>query len=97
MLIVNNFPFLSVIIIFLNYIHSAFFIFVFILFIDLASATENHSLFVEEGMLGLLISLSTANDAEARQYAAYAMVKLSQNGDVRKMVTEEGGALPRPN
>ena len=48
-------------------------------------------------MLGLLISLSTANDAEARQYAAYAMVKLSQNGDVRKMVTEEGGALPRPN
>ena len=31
---------------------------------NLASATENHALFIEEGMLPLLISLSTANDAE---------------------------------
>lgn len=45
-------------------------------------------------MLGLLISLSTANDAEVRQYSAYAMVKLAQNADVRKIVTEEGGLEP---
>jgi hypothetical protein len=57
---------------------------------DLASAPDNHHLFVEEGMLGLLISLSTTNDPEVRQYAAYAMVKLAQNSEIRKTVTEEG-------
>lgn len=30
-------------------------------------------MFVEGGMLALLISLSTANDAEVRQYAAFAV------------------------
>jgi hypothetical protein len=40
-------------------------------------------------MLPLLISLSTANDAEVRQYSAYALVKIAQNAEVRKVVTEE--------
>lgn len=55
---------------------------------------ENHEAFVEEGMLSLLISLSTVNDAEVRQYAAYAIVKIAQNSDLRKIVTEEGGLEP---
>ena len=55
---------------------------------------ENHQAFVEEGMLSLLISLSTVNDAEVRQYAAYACVKIAQNSDLRKIVTEEGGLEP---
>ena len=42
-----------------------------------------------KGMLPLLISLSTANDAEVRQYSAYALVKIAQNAEVRKVVTEE--------
>lgn len=29
-----------------------------------------------------------------RQYAAYALVKVGQNSDVRKQVTEEGGLEP---
>ena len=40
-------------------------------------------------MLTLLISLSSAPDPEVRQYAAYALVKVGQNSDVRKQVTEE--------
>jgi hypothetical protein len=62
--------------------------------LDLASAVENHDAFVEEGMLSLLISLSTVNDAEVRQYAAYAVVKIAQNSDLRKIITEEGGLEP---
>lgn len=61
---------------------------------NLASATEIHHIFVEEGMLSLLISLATANDAEIRQYASYAVTKIAQNADVRKEVTEEGGLEP---
>lgn len=45
-------------------------------------------------MLSLLISLSTVNDPEVRQYAAYAVVKIAQNSDLRKIVTEEGGLEP---
>ena len=60
----------------------------------MASAPENHAAFIEEGILGLLISLATANDAEVRQYAAYATVKIAQNAEVRKVVTEEGGLEP---
>jgi hypothetical protein len=58
---------------------------------NLASTTDVHHLFIAEGMLSLLIALSTANDAEVRQYAAYAVTKIAQNADVRKAVTEEGG------
>jgi hypothetical protein len=61
---------------------------------NLASAVENHRMFVEEGMLALLISLSTVKDAEVRQYAAYAVTKIAQNSEVRKVVTEEGGLEP---
>ena len=61
---------------------------------NLASAVENHQTFIEEGMMALLISLSTVNDSEVRQYAAFALVKISQNADVRKTVTEEGGLEP---
>lgn len=46
------------------------------------------------GMLGMLISLSTANDAEVRQFAAYAVVRVAQNAEVRKTVTEDGGLEP---
>jgi Armadillo/beta-catenin-like repeat len=45
-------------------------------------------------MLTLLISLSNAPDPEVRQYAAYALVKVGQNSDVRKQVTDEGGLEP---
>lgn len=45
-------------------------------------------------MLNMLISLSTANDAEVRQYAAYACVKIAQNADVRDAITEAGGLEP---
>lgn len=31
---------------------------------------------------------------QVRQYAAYALVKVGQNSDVRKQVTEEGGLEP---
>ena len=41
---------------------------------NLASATENHPIFIEEGMLPLLISLSTANDAEVRQVRYFLYV-----------------------
>ena len=61
---------------------------------NLASAVENHHAFVEEGMLSLLISLSTVNDSEVRQYAAYAVVKIAQNSEMRKVITEEGGLEP---
>jgi Armadillo/beta-catenin-like repeat len=47
-----------------------------------------------QGMLTLLISLSNAPDPEVRQYAAYALVKVGQNSDVRKQVTDEGGLEP---
>jgi hypothetical protein len=36
----------------------------------------------------------TANDAEVRQYAAFAVVKIAQNADVRTTVTEDGGLEP---
>lgn len=45
-------------------------------------------------MLPLLISLSNVPDAEVRQYAAYSLVKIAQNSNVRKQVTEEGGLEP---
>lgn len=45
-------------------------------------------------MLALLISLSTSNDAEVRQYSSYAVTKIAQNADVRKAVTDEGGLEP---
>ena len=61
---------------------------------DLASATEIHHLFVQEGMLALLISLSASNDAEVRQYSSYAVTKIAQNADVRKAITDEGGLEP---
>lgn len=32
--------------------------------------------------------------SQVRQYAAYALVKVGQNSDVRKQVTEEGGLEP---
>ena len=49
--------------------------------VNLASAVENHAIFVEEGMLSRLIRLSSAN----------AVVKIVQNAcDVRKVMTEGG-------
>eukprot|EP00957_Ditylum_brightwellii_P168494 12825766-Ditylum_brightwellii.AAC.1 len=45
-------------------------------------------------MLPLLISLSNSQDAEVRQYSAYAMVKIAQNSSLRHIVTEEGGLEP---
>jgi HEAT repeat protein len=45
-------------------------------------------------MLSMLISLSTVNDAEVRQYAAFACVKIAQNADVRDAITEAGGLEP---
>lgn len=42
-----------------------------------------------------LITLFVAlNHNQVRQYAAYALVKVGQNSDVRKQVTEEGGLEP---
>eukprot|EP00814_Leptocylindrus_danicus_P009478 CAMPEP_0116018954 /NCGR_PEP_ID=MMETSP0321-20121206/8948_1 /TAXON_ID=163516 /ORGANISM="Leptocylindrus danicus var. danicus, Strain B650" /LENGTH=3722 /DNA_ID=CAMNT_0003489431 /DNA_START=23 /DNA_END=11192 /DNA_ORIENTATION=- len=61
---------------------------------NLASSIETHQDFLDEDVLPLLISLSSARDAEVRQYAAFAVTKLSANANVRDAVTEEGGVEP---
>lgn len=56
---------------------------------NIASSVENHKDIVDEGALPLLISLSNAPDEEIRQYAAFALVKVAHNGEIRKKITEE--------
>jgi uncharacterized protein YejL (UPF0352 family) len=55
---------------------------------------ENHKALVEEGALPLLISLSSCPDEEIRQFAAFALVKVGQNAEIRRRITEEGGLEP---
>ena len=50
---------------------------------NIGSTVANHAAMVEEGTLPLLISLSNHVDEEIRQYAAYALVKIGHNSEVR--------------
>ena len=61
---------------------------------NLAAAFESHKRMLDDGVLSLLISLSNNVDEQVRQYAAFALVKISHNGENMHKVTEEGGLEP---
>ena len=51
----------------------------------------NHDAMMREGVVPVLVSLSTHEDEAVRQYSAYALVRLGHNGEVRETITAEGG------
>ena len=61
---------------------------------NLAGSFESHEAMIKDGVLSLLIALSNNNDELVRQYAAFALVKISHNGENMKKVTEQGGLEP---
>jgi len=62
--------------------------------VNLSHEIKNHSVFVEERILQVVISLSNSPVEEIRQYAALAVANIAKNMDLKKIVTDEGGLEP---
>lgn len=61
---------------------------------NLASTVDNHADLIADGILPMLVSLSTSSDADVRNFAAFAVSKIAVNPDMRQAVTNEGGLEP---
>jgi hypothetical protein len=53
---------------------------------NLASDDGTHNTFIEEGMLPHLVSLSNSKNSEIRQFAAFSLVKMTQNSNIRQVL-----------
>lgn len=62
--------------------------------VNLSHEVKNHSTFIDDRILQVMISLSNSNDYEIRQYAALAVTNIAKNMDLRNVITEEGGLEP---
>lgn len=56
--------------------------------------SPTYALLVPKRLVATSRQTTALKSHQVRQYAAYALVKVGQNSDVRKQVTEEGGLEP---
>ena len=61
---------------------------------NLAATTDNHAALIADGMLPMLVSLSTSSDADVRNFAAFATSRIAVNPDLRQIVANGGGLEP---
>ena len=61
---------------------------------NLAATTDNHTALIADGILPMLVSLSTSLDTDVRNFAAFATSRIAVNPDWRQTVVNEGGLEP---